>query len=272
MKITISLMMALGVLIAPLAAQANVNFSTDTTTVLVGTFSVTGTTVEAATPSAFDFGLSFCLPVRVSRGVTATAGLQCAGSPDDPRAGLTIAGAQTASSVSGMTNALAGTPVPTFYFRFYELRDTGGTSGTFSGAFCFSRDPADCIAVESAMLSGFYPPVDSPSVATNYAKAGQTIPLRFYAATANGPITDLGSASLAITGVTCADLSTAEDSLAEYSTNTAVALENLGGGYYQYNWTTSKADSGTCKSVALFLPATYTTPTHPTATFQFSRK
>jgi hypothetical protein len=272
MNVKIAALLAMGLLTAPIAAQATVTISIDTPTDLVGTFSTTGTAVEAATPSAFNFGLPFCLPVRVSRGATATAGLQCAGSPDDPRVSFTVAGAQTPGSVGGTTIALAGSSVPAFYFRFYDLHDSGGTNGTFSGAFCFSRSATGCTAAEPAMLSGFFPPVDPPSIAINYAKAGQTIPLRFYAATANGPITDLASASLAITGVTCADVSTAADSIDEYLTDTAVALENLGGGHYQYNWTTGKADSGTCKSIALSLPATYTTPTHPTATFQFSRK
>ena len=48
-----------------------------------------------------------------------------------------------------------------------------------------------------------------------------------------------------------------------------MALANLGGGYYQYNWKTRKADAGTCKTVTLSLPQTYTTPTNPTATFKF---
>ena len=272
MNSKIAALLAMGLLTAPIAAQSTINIAIDTPTDLVGTFSATGTAVEAATPTVFDFGLSFCLPVRVSRGTTASAALQCAGSPDNPRVSFTVAGAQTLGSVSGTTTALAGNSVPTFYFRFYDLHDTGGTSGTFSGAFCFSRSPTGCTAAEPATLGGFYPPVDPPSVATNYAKAGQTIPLRFYAATASGPITDLASASLAITSVTCAHVSATADSIDEYSTDTAVALENLGGGHYQYNWTTGKVDSGTCKSVALSLPATYTTPTHPTATFQFSRK
>ena len=74
-----------GLLAGPITAHSAVTISTDTATDLVGTFSVTGTSVEIATPSAFNFGLSFCLPVSVSRGTTAIAGLQCAGAPDDPR-------------------------------------------------------------------------------------------------------------------------------------------------------------------------------------------
>ena len=278
MKSMIRVPLAVGLLAGPIVAQATVVFSTDTATDLVGTFSVTGTSVEAATPGVFNFGLSFCMPVRVSRGTTAAAGLQCAGTPDDPRVSLQniLAGAQTSGSVSGMTSSLAGSAVQPFYFRFSELQDTGGSAGTFSGAFCFSRSATGCAAsapeTEAATLSGFYPPVDSPSVATNNAKAGQTIPLKFYAQTASGPITDLATADLAITGVACSDISTAADPVEEYSAGAGVALENLGGGYYQYNWETSRADAGTCKTVTLSLPDPYTTPTHPIATFKFSRK
>ena len=272
MNTKIAALLAMGLSLAPMAAYSAINISMDTPTDLVGTFSTTGTNVEAATPSAFDFGLSFCLPVRVSRATTATAGLQCAGSPDNPGVSFAVGGSQTPGPISGMTTSLAGSSVPTFYFRFYDLHDTGGTNGTFSGAFCFSRNPSGCTVAEPATLMGFYPPVEAPAIATNYAKAGQTVPLRFYAGTASGPLTNLASASLAITAVACAQTPAATDSIDEYATGTTVALENLGGGYYQYNWTTAKTDAGTCKSVALSLPAPYETPTHPMATFQFSRK
>jgi hypothetical protein len=43
----------------------------------------------------------------------------------------------------------------------------------------------------------------------------------------------------------------------------------MGGGYYQYNWQTSKSHAGTCRTVTLSLPQTYTTPTSLTATFRF---
>ncbi|HET7204851.1 MAG TPA: PxKF domain-containing protein [Steroidobacteraceae bacterium] len=270
-------LLAMGLLAGPIAAEAAVTFSTDTTTDLVGTFSVTGTSVEAATPSAFHFGLPFCLPVRVSRGTTAIVGLQCSGAPDDPRARLPdiLIGPQASGSVSGTTSALAGSAVPTFYFRYSDLQDTGGSGGTFSGAFCFSRSENGCAAsvpeADPATVEGFYPPVDAPSVATNEARAGQVIPLKFYAQTADGPIMDLTTAHLAIAGVACADISTAVDSIDEYATGAGVALENLGGGYYQYNWQTDRNYLGSCKTVALFLPDTYATPTNPVATFRFSR-
>jgi hypothetical protein len=186
-----------------------------------------------------------------------------------------LAGAQPGTPVSGMTSALAGAAVPTFYFSFFDLQDTGGAGGTYSGSFCFSRSPTACPTFEPpsepATLGGFFPPVEPPSVATNDAKAGQTIPLKFYAQGASGPITDLAGANVTITGVACADVTTAADPVEEYSTGADVTLENLGGGYYQYNWRTSKAYAGTCKAVTLFLPDPYSTPTNPTATFNFRK-
>jgi hypothetical protein len=114
--------------------------------------------------------------------------------------------------------------------------------------------------------------VAPPSVATNLAKAGKTIPLTFYVETASGPVTDLATARLTITGVTCESISTAVSAVEEYVAGQAVTLQNLGGGYYQYNWKTSRADQNSCKTVTLALPETYTTPTNPVADFKFSRK
>lgn len=278
MKSKILGLLTAGLLAGPTATQATVTFWTDTATDLVGTFSVTGTSVESAVPAAFDFGLSFCMPVRVSRGTSAGVGLQCAGSPDNPSAILqdVLAGPQVSGSVSGTTSSLAGSAVPTFYFAFADLEDTGGAGGTFSGAFCFSRSSTGCAAFvpapEPATLGGFYAPVEAPSVATNLAKAGRTIPLKFYAATAGGPITNLTTVSLTITGVACESISTAVDVIEEYVAGQAVGLQNLGGGYYQYDWKTSRADAGTCKTLTLSLPDTYASPTNPVATFNFSRK
>ena len=270
-------LLAVSLLAGPIVAEASITISTDTATDFAGTFSITGTAVEAATPGAFNSGLAFCLPVRVSRGTTAIVGLQCAGAPDDPRAKLLdiLVGPQASGSISGTTSALAGSAVPTFYFRYSDLQDTGGSGGTFSGAFCFSRSPTGCAAsvpeTDPATLDGFYPPVDAPSVATNVARAGQVIPLKFYAQGARGPIVDLATARLTIAGVACADISTAVDSIDEYSAGASVALENLGGGYYQYNWQTARSYAGACKTVTLLLPENYSTPTNPIATFRFSR-
>ena len=110
MKSRIAGLLLVGMLAGPITTQATVTISTDTATDLVGTFSVTGTSVDSATPSVFDLGLSYCMPVRVTRSTTATVGLQCAGSPDNPGVSLQVLdGPQSFASVSGTTSSLAPT-------------------------------------------------------------------------------------------------------------------------------------------------------------------
>lgn len=67
------------------------------------------------------------------------------------------------------------------------------------------------------------------AVATNLAKAGQTIPLEFYAETNSGPITDLTSVDLSIISTGCENLDEGVDAIDSYSNGTSVLLENLGG-------------------------------------------
>ena len=179
----------------------------------------------------------------------------------------------TTRPTSTRRSSLAGSSVPTFYFRFSNLKDSGGSDGTFSGAFCFSRSPTACGYADPipATIDGFQAPVDSPSVATNFAKAGETIPLKFYAATADGPIADLARVKLEVIGVACSAIPTEADPVDKYSTGDADTLENLGGGQYQYNWKTRRNAAGTCKLVTLSLPKPYNTAIHPVATFQFTR-
>ena len=112
------------------------------------------------------------------------------------------------------------------------------------------------IIATPATLQGFYPPVDPPSYATNLAKAGQTIPLKFYASTAAGPITNLTEVELHITNVACDALDEGVDPIESYSTISGGALQNQGGGSYQYNWKTIKGQTG-CKMVTLSLPDEY---------------
>jgi hypothetical protein len=184
-----------------------------------------------------------------------------------------MAGPHAPEAVSGAVSSLAGTSVATFYFRYSNLHDSGGSNGTFSGDFCFSRSPTGCVSTQNkpATIDGFQAPVESPSVATNFAKAGKTIPLKFHAVTGDGPITDLTTARLAITGVACAAIPTEANPIDAYSSEAAGTLKNLGGGDYQYNWKVRPNAAGTCKLVTLSLPKPYTTRIHPVATFQFTR-
>jgi hypothetical protein len=97
----------------------------------------------------------------------------------------------------------------------------------------------------------FTAPVDNETV--NQAKAGRVVPIKWQITDANGtPITDLTTATLASKPVDC--VSGASDAIEEYATTAGGSgLQNLGDGYYQYNWTTDKAWAGTCRTVHLDL-------------------
>ena len=93
-------------------------------------------------------------------------------------------------------------------------------------------------------------PVDTDAV--NVAKAGRTIPLGFRVTDASGsPVTDLTDVTVSATTLSC-DLGTTEDQLEAYASGQS-GLQNLGDGYYQYNWKTSKAYANSCKTMTLDL-------------------
>jgi uncharacterized protein DUF4082 len=99
-------------------------------------------------------------------------------------------------------------------------------------------------------FEGFFSPVDNDIL--NVAKAGSTIPLKFRVVDANGaPITDLAGATVNATSLAC-DLGTTTDQIEEYATGGS-GLQNLGDGYYQFNWKTPKAYARSCKTVTIML-------------------
>jgi hypothetical protein len=160
-------------------------------------------------------------------------------------------------------------------FSWYTSNTASGPYAFFNGEYSYFNSIIGAFRINvgstaiAATLSGFYPPVDSPAIGTNLAKAGQTIPLRFYAQTAQGPITDLTTVDLSIVSTDCEQLDEGLDAIESYSTETSVPLENLGGGSYQYNWKTQKGATG-CRVITLTLPETYTAD-HLVATFKFRK-
>ncbi len=99
-------------------------------------------------------------------------------------------------------------------------------------------------------FSGFDAPVDSNAV--NVAKAGQTIPLKFRVADADGSgIDTLTSVSVTAVTLTC-DLGETQDQIEEYASGNS-GLQNLGDGYYQFNWKTPKTYANSCKTLHLDL-------------------
>jgi uncharacterized repeat protein (TIGR01451 family) len=98
-------------------------------------------------------------------------------------------------------------------------------------------------------FAGFSAPVDRPNI-MNVSKAGQAIPLKWRLTDALGrPITDLTSVAVQVGTLNC-DLGTSQDVIEEYAAG-ASGLQNLGDGYYQFNWKTPTSYAGTCKTTAL---------------------
>jgi hypothetical protein len=101
------------------------------------------------------------------------------------------------------------------------------------------------------VFSGFFAPIDRPNT-MNVSKAGQAIPLKWRLTDAAGnPVTNLASAIVTVTGVSCA-LGTTTDLIEEAAAGSS-GLQNLGNGYYQINWKSPTSYAGSCKSVNLNL-------------------
>ncbi|MDL1910257.1 hypothetical protein FBQ81_06120 [Chloroflexi bacterium CFX6] len=136
---------------------------------------------------------------------------------------------------------------------------------------CTATDNAGNTATASAAYSviynfiGFSSPVDSNDV-LNLAKAGQTIPLKFRVTDANGsPITNLTGAAVTAASLSC-PVGTTTDLLEEYAAGNS-GLQNLGDGYYQWNWKTPTIYANSCKTLRLDLGEGI----YHTALFQFRK-
>ncbi len=98
---------------------------------------------------------------------------------------------------------------------------------------------------------GFTAPVDNPSV-MNIAKAGQAIPLKwrvldYY----DVPVTNLTGVAVTAVSLTCS-AGTTTDLIEEYAAGSS-GLQNLGNGYYQWNWKTPTTYANSCKTLKLNL-------------------
>jgi hypothetical protein len=137
----------------------------------------------------------------------------------------------------------------------------GSAIDTYSiGAKSFSVNAADNAGnPKSATVSynvvyifqGFSSPVDAAPT-LNVAKAGQAIPLKWRVTGANGaPVTNLSNVSVTVASLSCT-LGTTTDALEEYASGDS-GLQNLGNGYYQFNWKTPKTYENSCKTLKLNL-------------------
>jgi mannan endo-1,4-beta-mannosidase len=95
---------------------------------------------------------------------------------------------------------------------------------------------------------GFAQPVDGNNV-LNLAKAGRAIPLKWQVLDAqNNPVTTLTKAAVSVVSLSCTAATT--DTLEEYAAGNS-GLQNLGAGYYQFNWQTPTSYAGSCRTMKL---------------------
>jgi hypothetical protein len=100
----------------------------------------------------------------------------------------------------------------------------------------------------SLVFNGFAEPVDNQAV--NLVTAGRTVPLKFRVTTSDGEaVNDLGHVTVSVITLEC-EFGTTEDQLEEYASGSS-GLQNLGDGYYQYNWKTPKSYQNSCKLLTL---------------------
>jgi hypothetical protein len=100
-------------------------------------------------------------------------------------------------------------------------------------------------------FDGLFAPIDRPNT-MNVSKAGQAIPLKWRLTDADGnPVTNLASVIVTVTGVSCSLGSTLD--LVEEVASGSSGLQNLGDGYYQFNWKSPTSYAGSCKSLNLNL-------------------
>jgi hypothetical protein len=99
-------------------------------------------------------------------------------------------------------------------------------------------------------FQGFHAPVDNDVL--NVAKAGSSIPLKLRVVDASSaPVTDLATVTVTATSLVC-ELGETTDAIEEYAAGGS-GLQNLGDGYYQFNWKTPKTYAKSCKSVTVTL-------------------
>jgi hypothetical protein len=120
---------------------------------------------------------------------------------------------------------------------------------------------------------GFASPVDNTNSYMNVLKAGQAIPLKWRLLDANNqPVPNLSGVTVTAKTLSC-DLQVTQDLMEEVAAGGS-GLQNLGNGYYQFNWASPKSYANSCKTLHLALGegknATGNPVTH-TAQFRFTK-
>jgi len=140
-----------------------------------------------------------------------------------------------------------------------DAQGLGSITATCSGALDAAGNAADLAVVHYTVnipsntynFTGFASPVDNNGI-LNTAKAGQTIPLKWRITDANGnPVINLTGVTVTAVSLSCPSVPTT-DAIEEYATSNS-GLQNLGDGYYQWNWKSPSTYANTCKTLKLDL-------------------
>jgi hypothetical protein len=135
---------------------------------------------------------------------------------------------------------------------------TSPVTTTTTGPKSFTVNATDTLDNESSLTHkynvraydfvGFSSPVDNmPTL--NKAKAGQAIPLKWRLMDNGSPVTNLESVKVTVQNLSCSRNVTA-DLLEEYAAGSS-SLQNLGDGYYQFNWKSPKDYANSCKTLTV---------------------
>jgi large repetitive protein len=135
-----------------------------------------------------------------------------------------------------------------------------------------SFEPSERVVTPSQQVKynfeGLFAPVDRPTT-VNLSKAGQAVPLKWRLTDYNRvPVLNFAPEALgvAVSGIQCTATATL-DQIEEYTGSSG--LQNLGDGYYQFNWKTPAGYASSCKSIGLNLGEG--TPRGPMAYFNFKK-
>jgi hypothetical protein len=170
-----------------------------------------------------------------------------------------------ANVTAAVSDAVSG-PLASSASGAADTSSVGNKSITLNGEDnAGNTNSASCSYSVGYQFVGFTSPVDNPQV-LNKAKAGQAIPFKWRLLDANNdPVGDLSSVSATVATLNCS-LATTADSLEEYATGSS-GLQNLGNGYYQWNWKSPTSYANSCKTFKLDLGEA----SPRTALFQFTR-
>lgn len=157
-------------------------------------------------------------------------------------------GAQVSATVA---DALSG-PVNATEQASADTSTVGPKSVEITGSdLAGNSTTKTCAYTVGYNFTGLFAPIDRPN-AMNVSKAGQAIPLKWRLTDYFGnPVTDLTSAVVKVSGISCT-LGTTSDFVEETAPGSS-GLQNLGDGYYQFNWKTPTSYAGSCKSLHLDL-------------------